>query len=120
MFQLYELALITEGFMMACFLLAWIFQTERYYDISACVSFLSLISYTYTSNSDPSTRQTIASLLSAVWTLRLGTFLFYRVIAIGEDRRFAKIKVNALWFFISWFLNVSRRCKGIKGHCGAL
>jgi hypothetical protein len=39
-----------------------------------------------------------------LWTGRLGGFLFYRVIIIGEDSRFIKIKKDSLRFFTSWFI----------------
>jgi|LakMenEpi03Aug12_release.lakeMendotaPanAssembly.Ray.scaffolds.fasta_scaffold187959_2 hypothetical protein len=39
-----------------------------------------------------------------LWTGRLGGFLFYRVIVVGEDSRFTKIKKEPLRFFMSWFL----------------
>jgi steroid 5-alpha reductase family enzyme len=42
------------------------------------------------------------SLLVTIWTVRLGAFLLFRVLRVGEDSRFAKVKYQPLRFFIFW------------------
>lgn len=39
-----------------------------------------------------------------VWTGRLGTFLFSRILQVGEDSRFRIIKKHGLRFFMAWCL----------------
>ena len=40
--------------------------------------------------------------LVAIWTLRLGTFLFNRIKKSGRDTRFTEMKKNFFWFFMTW------------------
>lgn len=39
-----------------------------------------------------------------VWTGRLGTYLFSRILQVGEDSRFRIIKKHGLRFFMAWCL----------------
>lgn len=39
-----------------------------------------------------------------VWTGRLGTFLFWRILQVGQDSRFKIIKKHSLRFFMAWCL----------------
>ncbi len=47
-------------------------------------------------------RQEVQSYLVVVWALRLGTFLFIRVLKSGEDKRFKEAKTSPLLFFVYW------------------
>lgn len=38
------------------------------------------------------------------WAMRLGSFLFYRVVVVGEDSRFNKIKKNFVHFLFTWII----------------
>tara|TARA_B100002051_G_scaffold10779_1_gene9108 strand:- start:70 stop:657 length:588 start_codon:yes stop_codon:yes gene_type:complete len=40
-----------------------------------------------------------------LWTLRLGLFLFYRVIKDGKDKRFDELKTNFLKFMTVWTMS---------------
>lgn len=39
-----------------------------------------------------------------IWTIRLGSFLFIRILKVGEDSRFVIIKKSKLYFFSVWCL----------------
>ncbi|KAI9206606.1 uncharacterized protein BJ171DRAFT_558169 [Polychytrium aggregatum] len=69
-------------------------QTEKLFDLSGCVSFLAsvLVSALLRPDGDRlAPRQIIAAALLAVWSLRLGLFLFQRVLS-RPDKRFDELK----------------------------
>lgn len=49
-----------------------------------------------------SSRKLLLFLMITIWAMRLGTYLFVRVIQVGEDWRFKRVKYNARTFFIYW------------------
>ena len=57
--------------------------------------------------SESSTGQYIQAACVLAWAVRLGSFLFTRVLAAGEDKRFRKIKQSKTRFFIVWLIQVS-------------
>ena len=44
----------------------------------------------------------ILALLISLWSIRLGFFLFYRILKSGEDKRFSEIKYSLAKFFSLW------------------
>jgi|TARA_B110000914_G_scaffold220609_1_gene230956 steroid 5-alpha reductase family enzyme len=100
--------------MLASFFLHWItfipsfiFRTEKFYDILGTLAYLTVLSIasflTY-SNSDGylSRRSLIVVSLVLIWALRLGIFLFIRVLKAGEDRRFRDAKQSFSKFLLWW------------------
>ena len=90
------------------FLPAYIFQTEKFYDLTGSLTYLSVIWYSlfYSSNSftDLNGANIATVLLITFWALRLGSFLFMRIHKDGEDKRFRTIKPSATQFFMTWTL----------------
>lgn len=91
----------------ACFVVAQVFKTEKFYDLVGSSSFLYLTWATLIWSKRGHSvvwhpRQTIQNSCISVWAVRLGTYLFSRVIASGGDRRFRKAKENPLLFFTFW------------------
>lgn len=56
---------------------AYIVQTEHFYDLTGSLTFLTLMAMSYASSAK-TPRQTLATSLVLIWTLRLGTFLVLR------------------------------------------
>ena len=85
---------------------AYIFHTEIYYDITGGVTYLSVIALALLShislNDELSQGILLIALLCSLWALRLSSFLFLRVKKAGSDRRFNKMKFNALQFLMTW------------------
>ena len=50
-------------------------------------------------------RASILFFIILIWTLRLGFFLFYRILKSGEDQRFSELKKRALSFMVPWTLS---------------
>ena len=90
------------------FLPAYIFQTEKFYDLTGSLTYLSVIWYSLISSSNYFANLNIANitivLLITLWALRLGSFLFMRIHKDGEDKRFRTIKPSATQFFMTWTL----------------
>lgn len=85
----------------ACFTVAAALQTEKFYDISASVTYILCILISRRQGVR-SSRSSVNSTLVILWALRLGSFLLWRVLHDGGDSRFAKAKTKPLTFFIFW------------------
>ena len=90
------------------FIPAYIFQTEKFYDLTGSLTYLSVIwfSLTYSSEyfANLNKANLVIVLLITFWALRLGSFLFMRIHKDGEDKRFRTIKPSASQFFMTWTL----------------
>lgn len=79
-------------------------QTEKYYDITGTVTYLTVTIAAVALSGDVDTRALIVGAMVIVWTLRLGLFLFGRIKREGRDSRFDAIKVDPLRFLLAWTL----------------
>ena len=84
------------------FVPAYLRQTEKFYDLTGSITYLAVIVAAVVLSDDLDTRSWVVAAMVAVWTLRLGTFLFRRISRDGGDGRFDAIKTNALRFFMTW------------------
>ena len=86
------------------FIPAFIFKTEKFYDLTGSLSYITVILYVLISSNDGTSKfgNIILSSLIIIWTLRLGTFLFLRIKKAGEDKRFREIKKSFSWFFMAF------------------
>ena len=103
--------------MLVSFLVHWIafipsyaFRTEKYYDICGTLAYvLVLLTVIYlttlASESSLYTRSILVIGLVLIWALRLGFFLFIRVLKAGEDRRFREVKQKFSGFLVWWTLS---------------
>ena len=86
---------------------AYIFQTEKFYDLTGSISYLTVIWFVFFSSNNLSglnIQNVIVVTLISIWAIRLGTFLFGRIHKDGEDKRFRTIKTSASQFFMTWTL----------------
>ena len=90
------------------FIPAYIFQTEKFYDLTGSLTYLSVVWYALTYSSEYFANLNLANLLIVIlitfWALRLGSFLFMRIHKDGEDKRFRTIKPSPSQFFMTWTL----------------
>ena len=86
------------------FLPAWLFQTERYYDLTGSMTYigLALLALAFSGRTEPGSLLIVAMIL--IWASRLGIFLFTRIMDEGSDRRFERIKPQFLRFLMTWTL----------------
>ena len=87
-----------------CFIPAYLLQTEKFYDLTGSVTYLTLVLYTLFSTSSLGYASVIVCACVSVWAIRLGSFLFFRIKKDGEDKRFRTIKPNFTRFFMTWTL----------------
>ena len=86
------------------FIPAFIFQTEKFYDLTGSITYLTTVfTALYITDSGNISDYVIVSCV-AIWAIRLGSFLFMRIHKAGEDRRFREIKTNFTRFFMTWTL----------------
>jgi steroid 5-alpha reductase family enzyme len=83
--------------------LAYFFQTDKVTDISYALTFVAIGVYAFV-DSGRMVIDGILLLLLVLWAIRLGVYLFYRVLRIGHDERFNEIRKNPLSFFVFWTL----------------
>ncbi|WP_296718573.1 DUF1295 domain-containing protein [Erythrobacter sp.] len=91
------------------FIPAALFQSDRFYDTTGAITYLTGIALACAAaieaNGSLDVRSGVVAGMVAVWTIRLGSFLFTRIHAAGgTDVRFEKIKVNPPRFFVAWTL----------------
>ncbi|MEM6774082.1 MAG: DUF1295 domain-containing protein [Pseudomonadota bacterium] len=96
------LALVAFAIQWLAFIPAYIFQTERYYDLVGSLTYLTTAALALSVKGDA--RSQLLALLIAVWAVRLGSFLFLRIRADGRDQRFDRIKPYAFRFLMTWTL----------------
>ena len=92
------------------FILAYIFQTEKFYDITGSINYISIVIYIYYHNYIThgfNLGNLILSSLIFIWAIRLGIFLFLRIQNDGEDKRFRSIKPSPSKFFMTWTLQAT-------------
>ena len=83
---------------------AYIFQTEKFYDLTGSITYLSIVLSTVYITGSQNIADYIIVGCVAIWALRLGSFLFMRIHKAGEDRRFRLIKPNFTRFLMTWTL----------------
>ena len=101
----------------ASFLVHWIIfipsflaKTEKFYDITGTLAYLitlylaSLLT-SYSSGASLEPRTLIIIGMVSFWALRLGIFLFIRVLKVGEDRRFREAKKSFSKYLVWWTMS---------------
>ena len=86
------------------FVPSYLRQTERFYDLTGSVTYLSVIAIALLLGHPSDPRSLMLAVLIAIWAIRLGSFLFRRIHQDGSDSRFDKIKTHPLRFLGAWSL----------------
>ena len=86
-----------------------LFKTEKYFDLTGMIAFISVICYAlYLKKGFVLEIDSVSIILSSlilIWTIRLGIFLFYRVLKTGEDKRFSEMKQSVVSFLPVWIIS---------------
>lgn len=96
--------LVAFGINWVAFVHSWSARTERFYDLMGMVTYLSVVIMALVLVGRYDARSLLLIGMVAVWTLRLGTFLFRRILASGSDSRFEKILTSPAQLFMTWTL----------------
>ena len=86
------------------FIPAFILQTEKFFDLTGSLTYLSIITLAVILSSNADARSWLLWAVVVVWAVRLGTFLFTRVKRSGKDSRFDEIKPSFPRFLLTWTL----------------
>jgi steroid 5-alpha reductase family enzyme len=86
------------------FIPAYLFQTERYYDLTGSITYLALVVCGLAFGAAWDARTLLLSALIGMWTVRLGSFLFMRIRREGSDKRFDALKPELTRFLLAWTL----------------
>jgi steroid 5-alpha reductase family enzyme len=97
--------LIVLGIQLLFFIVSAILKTEKYYDISAALTYQAAILTAIINKPAVAARQIILAVVGLIWCTRLGVFLFLRVLK-HEDKRFAELKSNPVKFAIPWIAQI--------------
>lgn len=95
---------IAFGVQWVAFVPSYIFKTEKFYDLCGSATFLACIWSAAALSGVSNPWQLLVVGLVTIWALRLGSFLFIRVMKTGEDTRFREIKESAPRFLVAWTL----------------
>jgi steroid 5-alpha reductase family enzyme len=86
------------------FIPAYIRQTEKFFDLTGSFTYIAVVSLAVALSPIVDSRSLLLLVLISVWAIRLGTFLYVRIRAAGEDRRFREIKKSFPRFLVTWTL----------------
>lgn len=94
---------IDMGIQLVAGAIGWLLKTERFYDITGSLTFLTLGVYTMFKSPTPMTDRKMANnALLFIWAIRLGSFLAIRILRDKKDRRFDRMKKDIRMWFIVW------------------
>ena len=85
------------------FVPAYLLRTDKFFDLTGSLTYISLVAFALVAgNREP--QSLVLAALVVVWAVRLGTFLFMRVVRSGGDRRFDAMKRHLPTFLLTWTL----------------
>ncbi len=94
------------------FVPSFIFQTEKFYDLTGSLTYITVLSFVvFIKKTTVHEMLDLRSLLIygciMIWTVRLGGFLFWRVLKDGHDKRFKTILPSFTQLFMTWTLSAA-------------
>lgn len=84
------------------FIPAYQLQTEKFFDLTGSLTYISVISIAAFLSSGVDARSILLWALVVIWAVRLGTFLFQRIRKAGKDDRFDELKPSLIRFLNVW------------------
>ncbi len=97
-------ALLAFGLQWLAFIPAYLKQTELFYDLTGSLGFIGATLLALFLADTRDARSLLLAACVLIWALRLGSFLFLRILNDGADSRFDRIKPDPLRFFLTWSL----------------
>lgn len=84
------------------FIPAYWLQTEKFFDLTGSLTYISVITFALIFSAGGNTRAVLLWGLVVIWAIRLGTFLFRRIRKAGKDDRFDELKPSFIRFLNVW------------------
>lgn len=95
--------IVTIGFQLACFAVAWTCQFDKVTDLAGSSNFIIIALLTlFVGPPQISDRALMVTIVVCVVRAELGLYLLYRVIKRGKDARFDEVRHNCGAFFVFW------------------
>jgi steroid 5-alpha reductase family enzyme len=102
-FPLYALCILLAFVIQwIAFIPAYLKQTEAFFDLTGGLTYILVIVTAVALSETVDARSLLLLGIILVWAIRLGSFLFMRIRAAGEDRRFREIKPSFPRFLLTW------------------
>lgn len=93
----------------AAFVIQWLVfipsykaQTEKFYDLTGAMTYISITVFLVLASPGVDARGLLLAAMVVAWAVRLGAFLFLRVMKHGKDDRFDDIKRDSIRFLNAW------------------
>jgi steroid 5-alpha reductase family enzyme len=86
------------------FIPAYFKKTEKFFDLTGSLTYITVIVFAVALSPEIDIRSLLLMVLVSIWAIRLGTYLFRRILKEGEDKRFKEIKQSGTRFFLTWTL----------------
>jgi steroid 5-alpha reductase family enzyme len=86
------------------FIPSFLNKTEMFFDLTGSITYITVTVVALLFSPVRDLRSYLLAGMVMIWAVRLGTFLFQRIKAAGEDRRFREIKKSFPRFLLSWTL----------------
>ena len=93
---------VVFGVQWLAFLPSFAFRTERFYDVVGSVTYVGSVLLAAMLAKRGDVRNLLLAGMVLIWALRLGSFLFLRVLRSGKDDRFRDIKQSFARFLAAW------------------
>ncbi len=84
------------------FIPAYFWQTEKFFDLTGSITYLSVVWAAMLLSPVADARAWLLVGIVSIWAIRLGSYLFRRIMKEGEDRRFRDLKPSFLRFLTVW------------------
>ena len=102
-FPLYALCILLAFVIQwVAFIPAYMKQTEAFFDLTGGFTYTLVLVVAVTLSPTVDARSWLLFGIIIPWAIRLGSFLFMRIRAAGEDRRFREIKPSFARFLLTW------------------
>ncbi|RLN54784.1 hypothetical protein BBJ29_007847 [Phytophthora kernoviae] len=88
------------------FAIAFTCQFDKVTDLAGALNFIVLASLSLVMQGVYDTRAVVVTCLQVAWAVRLGSFLFVRVLKRGRDARFDEMRANCMAFFVFWVFQI--------------
>ncbi|KAL4123592.1 hypothetical protein PRIC2_009444 [Phytophthora ramorum] len=88
------------------FVVAYTCQFDKVTDLAGALNFIVLAVLSLVLQGVYDTRAIVTTSLQVAWALRLGCFLFVRVLKRGKDARFDEMRANCTAFFGFWVFQI--------------
>jgi steroid 5-alpha reductase family enzyme len=84
------------------FIPAYLQRSEKFFDLTGSLTFITVTLTALILSPPVDVRTILLAAMIILWAIRLGSFLFLRIRAAGEDRRFREIKTSFGRFLLAW------------------